>query len=211
MHKFKGKDIADLKSFLFRLLNPWKGQGRSQNNAAMSGGAAEAFGNLLRNMNIIAKEVVANAHERSPTIDFSLDPWVKPKRVQKNTKENPKEDSISVSIADAKDGGVLYVSGNSRLTDVTGRCYVEFGIGLETRSRDRNFYPFTYAQIGGGAFRTGEPVYVEKDATARILFDKPRAVTQLRKRIAEAIEEIVTRGSPRSQMTKLKKFRKALR
>ncbi len=208
MHKFESKDLANLKSFLFRLLNPSKGQGRSHNKAAMTGGAAEAFGNLLRNMNIFAKEVAANAHGRTPTIDFSLDPWVNPKQVQKDARKDPEADSINAS--NAKDGGCLCVSGRSRLDDATGRCYVEFGIGLEARSGDKNFYPFTYALVSGGAFK-GESFYKEKDAPTRILHDKLRAVTELKKRIAEAIEDAITRGSPKSQIPKLKKFRNALR
>jgi hypothetical protein len=44
----------------------------------------------------------------------------------------------------------------------------------------------------------------------RILHDKLRAVTELKKRIAEAIEDAITRGSPKSQIAKLKEFRNAL-
>ena len=144
-----------------------------------------------------------------PTIDFSLDPWVNPKQVQRDAKEDPEADSISAS--NAKDGGRLYVSGSSRLDDATGRCYVEFGIALEVNSGDKDFHPFTYAMIAGGAFKNEEIIYEMKHAPMRILHDKPRAVTALKRRIVEAIEVAIRRGSPKGQIAKLKKFRNALR
>ena len=97
------------------------------------------------------KEVAANEHGRSPSIDFSLEPWVNPKQVQKDAREEPEADSIDAS--NAKDGGFLYVYGRSRLDDATGRCFVEFGIGQEVRSGDKNLHPITYARLSGGAFR----------------------------------------------------------
>lgn len=203
MHKFEKKDLANLKSFLFRLLNPWGGQGRSQNKEAMGGGAAEAFGNLLRNMNIIAKEVAVNTSGRSPTIDFDLEPWVKPKQVQKDAKESPK--AVSINAFNAKDGGTLSVYGRIRLDDTHKNwLQIEFGIGLEANSGDKDFYPFTHAAVYSYAFRD-EGSYVQKYASERILSDKRRTVAALKKRIGEAIERDIKRAS-KSNITKLKKF-----
>ena len=42
---------------------------------------------------------------RPPTIDFELDPWVRPKRVQRDAKSDPQAESISAYYA--KDGGVF--------------------------------------------------------------------------------------------------------
>ena len=117
----------------------------------MSGGVAEAFGNLLKNMNIIAKEVSVNERGRVPTIDFELDPWVDHKQVQKDAMENPKEKSISALSAKAK--GHLSVFGRIRLDHSSSSwLYIEFGIGLEAKSRDKNFHPFTFAEIYSNAF-----------------------------------------------------------
>ena len=209
MHKFESRDLANLKSFLFRLLNPWGGQGRSQNKDAMSGGAAEAFGNLLRNMNIIAKEVAANVPGRSPTIDFDLDPWVEPKKLRKGAEESPK--AISISAWYAKAGGTLSVYGRTRLDDTaTNWLQIEFGIGLEANSGDKNFYPFTYAAVHSYAFRE-ESSYKEQYASVRILHDKPRAVTALKKRIYEVIGLAIKRDLSKSQIAKLKKYQRDLR
>lgn len=208
MHTFENKDLANLKSFLFRLVNPLMGQGRSQNKDAMSGGAAEAFGNLLRNMNIIAKEVAANELGRPPTIDFELDPWVDPRQVQRDAKENPK--ARSISAFDAKDGGHLSVFGRVRLDDTaTNWLQIEFGIGLEANSGDKDFHPFTFAVVYSYAFKDAGS-YKRKSATARILHDKQRAVTALKERIDEAIEHAIKRAPPKSQIIKLKKFRNDL-
>lgn len=181
------------------------GQGRSQNKDAMSGGAAEAFGNLLRNMNIIAKEVAANESGRLPTVDFELDPWVRPKQVQKDAREKPKD--VSISAWNAKAGGYLSVFGRIRLDDTaTTWLQIEFGIGLEANSGDKDFYPFTFAAVHSYAFRN-ESSYKLKYASVRILHDKQRAATALKIRIREVIEHAIKRGPPKSQITKLKKFR----
>ncbi len=201
MHKFESRDLANLKSFLFRLLNPWLGQGRSQTKDAMGGGAAEAFGNLLRNMNIIAKEVVPG---RFPTIDFELDPWVKPKQVQKDAKKDPKAASISAYYA--KDGGYLSVFGRIRVDDYSSSwLQIEFGIGLEANSGDKDFHPFTFAVVHSYAFKD-ESSYKLKSTSAKILHDKQRAVTALKKRIKEAIDHAIKRSPPKSQIAKLRKF-----
>ncbi len=206
MHRFENRDLANLKAFLFRLVNPWGGQGRSQTKDAMSGGAAEAFGNLLKNMNIIAKEVVANEFGRSPTIDFELQPWVHPKRIQRDIKENPKDKSVDVSD-EAKAGGQLFVFGRVRLDDTPKNwLQVEFGIGLEAKSGKRSFQPFTFAAVHS----RGKSVYKLKDAPARILHDKQRATTTLRSRIREVIADTIEQNSPKSQIAKLKKFRSNL-
>ena len=209
MHKFESRDLANLKSFLFRLLNPWGGQGRSQNKDAISGGAAEAFGNLLRNMNIIAKEVAANVPGRSPTIDFDLDPWVEPKKLRKDAEEDPKAKSISAWYAKA--GGTLTVYGRTRLDDTaTNWLQIEFGIGLEANSGDKNFHPFSYAAVHSYSFKE-ESSYKEQYASFRILHDKQRAVTALRERIYEVIEVAIKRNLSKSQVAKLKKYQRDLR
>jgi hypothetical protein len=210
MHRFEANDLANLKSFLFRLLNPWSGQGRSQNKDAMGGGAAEAFGNLLRNMNIIAKEVTANAHSRTPTIDFELEPWVKKREIQKEISENPKDPLPSAY--NAKGGGNLSVFGRVRLDDtVRNWVQIEFGIGLEVNAGDRDFYPFTYAAVYGYAYKKFEGGFAHEYAPRRVLHDKQRAVAELKKRIREAIGLAINRTPPKNQIVKLKKFRNSLR
>ncbi len=209
MHKFERRDVANLTSFLFRLVNPWMGQGRSQSKDAMSGGVADAFGNLLKNMNIIAKEVVANIPGRSPTIDFELEPWVKPKRVQKEASKNPGAESVSAY--DAKAGGQLSAFGRIRLDDTTSNwLQLEFGLGMETDLGDKNIYPFTFATVHSCVFKDHSS-YKYKYAPIRILHDKQRAVAAIRMRINEVIQHAIRRGPPKSQIAKLKRFQKTLR
>jgi hypothetical protein len=209
MHKFDSNDLANLKSFIFRLLNPWLGQGRSQTKDAMTGGAADAFGNLLKNMNIIAKEVGANVQARSPTIDFELDPWVDPKKISKDAKEDPRADSISAY--NAKKGGLFSVYGRIRLDDRSSSwLQVEFGIGFEANAGDKDLHPFTFAHVYSNSFG-GEATTSFKGASIRILDDKHRAVTALKERVQEATRDAIKRAPPHHQIAKLKKLRFDLR
>jgi len=209
MHKFASRDLANLRSFLFRLFNPWLGSGRSHRKEAMSGGgAAEAFGHLLRNMNIIAKEVAADLPGRAPTIDFEVAPWVKPKLVQKIAEEDP--DANSVNAYRAKAGGDLFVYGRIRLDDRSSSwLQVEFGIGLDVNPGDRDFSPLTFAGVYSNFFG-GEGSYSEKDAPMRVIYDKRRAVIALKKRINEVVQMAIKRAPPKAQAQKLRRFRDAL-
>lgn len=209
MHMFRDQEMANLRSFLFRLLNPWGGQGRSQRKDAMAGGVAEAFGNFLKNMNIVAKEAVANAPGRNPTVDFELDPWVRPSRVLKGAKEEG--DPVALNAWDAKAGGRLYVFGRTRLDDATRAwLQIEFGIGLEAHSGEKEIYPFTFAAVYSYAFRR-DGSYVQKYAGKRILYDKRKAVTELKNRINEVIAQATRRDAPKRDTAKLRKFRNAVR
>jgi hypothetical protein len=53
--------------------------------------------------------------------------------------------------------------------------------------------------------------YEQKYASVRILHDKQRAFTALRKRFAETLDNAIKRAPPKSQSAKLKQFRSALR
>ncbi len=207
MHKFESKDLANLKSLLFRLLNPRVGQGRSQNKEAMSGGSGDAFGNLLRNVNIVVRETLADSHSRAPTVDFHLEPFVNPKLVKKYARSEPK--SPSIAIQEAKAGGELYVFGRVYLHyALTGWLYVEFGIGLEVKPREKDFYPFTFAEIGSDHFN--DTNFQRKKAPLSVLYDKQKAATAVKQRISEAVGHMINRSPPRKHVTLLKKFRSAL-
>jgi len=62
----------------------------------------------------------------------------------------------------------------------------------------------------GCAFRE-ESSYKEQYASVRILHDKPRAVTALKKRIYEVIGLAIKRDLSKSQIAKLKKYQRDLR
>lgn len=209
MHDFQTEDLANLKSLLYRLLNPWLGSGRSQRQDAMGGGGvADAFGNLLRNMNLIAKEVASNLPGRPPTIDFELDPWVRPNIIRKIAAEDPAADSVNAYRA--KHGGCLYVYGRVRLDDTSKSwLQVEFGIGLKVNPGERNFHTSTFAVVYSNALG-GQAGYSERATSVTTLSDKRRAVTALRCRIHESIEEASHRPLPRSQLSKLRRFGEAV-
>jgi hypothetical protein len=207
MNEFKSRDLANLKSFVFRLFNPWGGQGRSHNKDAMDGGAAEAFGNLLKNMNIVAKEVATNESGRPPTIDFFFDPWINPKRISKEAGTNPGSDPISA--AKSKAGGYLFVYGRIRLDDTSKWLQIEFGVGIDVTQGSSDLTYFSYANIYSYALND-DGVYHHRKAGVRILYDKEVAVSALKERIEGVIDRACKRDLPKIQIAKLKRFKKNL-
>ncbi len=202
MHKFEKTDESHLKAFLFRFFNPYAGQGRSHTKEAMSGGVADAFGDLLRNMNIIAREVTA-AFDGRTTIDFSAEQWVYTQGIRKRAEEENHEE---LTTHGSKSGGQLWVYGNSVLD---GRKYlsVEFGLGLEVRASDSKIYPTTYASVYIGRKGIDSPL---KPVGNRIIYDKPRAVAALKQRIREAIDKTLRSQLSAGHAKKLKVFRRAI-
>jgi hypothetical protein len=53
--------------------------------------------------------------------------------------------------------------------------------------------------------------YVQKYTGKRILYDKRRAVTELKNRINEVITQATRRDAPKRDIVKLRKFRNAVR
>ena len=211
MHKFKNEDMDNLRAFVFRLLNPWLGQGRSQTKSGMSsGGVADAFGHVLKNMNIVSGEVVANASSRSPTIDFDLDPWMDTRRIRRTSEANSKDRSVSGYAA--KSGGYLYVYGRNRLDDRSDSwLQVEFGFVFEANKGDRNLGLETFAIVYSNALG-GDASQVNRSAPKRILSDKNIAVASIRRRIVEAAAHALKRNLlPKYQASRLKKYRDAMR
>lgn len=208
MHKFQERDIGNLTSFAFRLLAPWGGQGRSQNKDAMSGGVAEAFGYLLKNMNIVTKEVAMHENGRAPTVDFYLEPRVNSKQVHKEVLANPGEEWITGDRFKA--GGCLYVFGRIRLDDRSGHWLnIEYGIGLEVNHGDAELTGLSYATIYSNELKE-DSVYVQGGAGIRFLNDKTRAVTTLKALIHKAIERAIKSDISKVQINKLQRFKRNL-
>jgi hypothetical protein len=103
------------------------------------------------------------------------------------------------------------VYGRTRLDDRSSSwLQIEFGIGFQVNAKDKDFHPFTFADVYSNAFK-GEFVEARKSAKAGVLHNKQQAAIALKRRIDDAIERAIKRAPPRSQVAKLKKFRSALR
>jgi hypothetical protein len=211
MHKFDAMDYGHLRSFLFRLFNPYGGQGRSHTKEGMSGGVADAFGDLLRNMNIIAREVTAEVvNQREPTIDFWAEPYVDKKRIQK---EAGRDKHADITTSGSRAGGYLWIYARSSLgADRRHWLNVEYGLCLEVLAKDRNMYAYTYALVGSDLLREDDyETYTQKPAGLRIVFDKARAVRALKERLCEAISKAQRlRVLPNNLSRRLSDFRRAI-
>jgi hypothetical protein len=210
MHKFTNAEYGHLRSFMFRLFNPWGGAGRTHTKEGMSGAVADVFGDLLRNVNIVCREVMADVvdRKREPTIDFWAEPFVSAAKIKRKAKAAR---TAEITTEGSRAGGFLWVYGRSSFTNSRRHWMnIEFGVCLEVVPGDRNVYPHTFAQVNSSLLGGDEVAYSEKAAGQRILCDKVRAVAAVKQRLREAIKEAAKHSLPRSFSGSLSKLLEVL-
>lgn len=209
MHGITEVEYGHLRSFMFRFFNPYRGGGRTHTKEGMGGAVADVFGDLLRNMNIIARQVTSNLtdYRREPTIDFWAEPYVNARRIRRQAENS---NSSDVSTDEARAGGCLWIYARSPVVSDSRRWLIlEFGFCLEVQPNDRTIYLSTFGQVISNLF-DGEGAYSQKPAGKSVLSDKNRATRSLKQRLQEVIDEVPIRQLPRRWANRLAAFRKAV-
>ena len=192
MEKIKTDHIG---KFLVRLFNPYKGQ-RVQCNIDMIQNIPETFSSLMTNINVISQEISQYLiKNRTPTIDFFLNPTFKlSKKTIKNLSDEKSKGKVNfIPEENDRNGGELYIFARSNLKNKHAEhdwFWIEFGFAFSIEKNTKEYTTNLYCTIKGQATTTDH--YISKNIGNSIVSNKEKCIKYTKKLISEALTSVIS-------------------